>query len=43
MTRQDIEALMEMDKWLSTQYNQTNGLKRNEIWVSNLGIRLGII
>ena len=30
MTRQDIEALKEMDRWLSTQYNQTNGPERNK-------------
>ena len=30
MTRQDIEALREMDRWLSTQYNQTNGPERSK-------------
>ena len=29
MTRQDIEMLREIDRWLSTQYNQ-NGPKRNK-------------
>ena len=30
MTRQDIEVLREIDRWLSTQYNRTNGPKRNK-------------
>ena len=30
MTRQDIEMLREIDRWLSMQYNQTNGPKRNK-------------
>ena len=43
MTRQDIEVLMEMDKWLSTQYNWTNGPKRNKrfglaTWVLGWGL-----
>ena len=43
MTRQDIEALREMDRWLSTQYNQTNGPKRNKrfglaTWVLGWGL-----
>ena len=43
MTRQDIEMLREIDGWLNTRYNQTNGLKRNKrfglaTWV--LGWRL---
>ena len=29
MTRQDTDTLREMDRWLSIQYNQTNGPKRN--------------
>ena len=43
MTRQDIEALREMDRWLSTQYNRTNGPKRNKrfglaTWVLGWGL-----
>ena len=43
MTRQDIEALREMDRWLSTQYNQTNGPERNKrfglaTWVLGWGL-----
>ena len=43
MTRQDIEMLREIDRWLSTQYNQTNGLKRNKrfglaTWVLGWGL-----
>ena len=30
MTRQDIETLKEIDRWINTQYNQTNGPKRNK-------------
>ena len=30
MTRQDIEAVWEIDRWLSVRYNQTNGLKKIE-------------
>ena len=43
MTRQDIEMLREIDRWLSTQYNKTNGLKRNKrfglaTWVLGWGL-----
>ena len=43
MTRQDIEALREMDRWLSTQYNWTSGPKRNKrfglaTWVLGWGL-----
>ena len=43
MARQDIEMVREMDRWLSAQYNQTNGPRRNSrfglaTWV--LGWRL---
>ena len=43
MTRQDIEALREMDRWLSAQYNQTNGPERNKrfglaTWVLGWGL-----
>ena len=43
MTRQDIEALKEMDRWLSTQYNQTSGPERNKrfglaTWVLGWGL-----
>ena len=43
MTRQDIEALREMDRWLSIQYNWTNGPKRNKrfglaTWVLGWGL-----
>ena len=43
MTRQDIETLREMDRWLSTQYNQTNGPERNKrfglaTWVLGWGL-----
>ena len=43
MTRQDIEMLREIDGWLNTQYNQTNGLKRNKrfglaTWVLGWGL-----
>ena len=43
MTRQDIEMLREIDRWLSTQYNQTNGPKRNKrfglvTWVLGWGL-----
>ena len=43
MTRQDIEMLTEIDRWLSTQYNQTNGPKRNKrfglaTWVLGWGL-----
>ena len=43
MTRQDIEALREMDRWLSMQYNQTSSSKRNRrfglaTWVLGWGL-----
>ena len=43
MTRQDIEMLREIDRWLSMQYNQTNGPKRNKrfglaTWVLGWGL-----
>ena len=43
MTRQDIEMLRKIDRWLSTKYNQTNGLKRNKrfglvTWVLGWGL-----
>ena len=43
MTRQDIEALKEMDRWLSTQYNRTSGLERDKrfglaTWVLGWGL-----
>ena len=43
MTRQDIETLREMDRWLSMQYNQTSGPKRNRrfglaTWVLGWGL-----
>ena len=43
MTRQDIETLREMDRWLSMQYNQINGPKRNKrfglaTWVLGWGL-----
>ena len=43
MTRQDIEALREMDRWLSTQYNNTNGPERSKrfglaTWVLGWGL-----
>ena len=43
MTRQDIEALKEMDRWLSTQYNWTSGPERNKrfglaTWVLGWGL-----
>ena len=42
MTRQDIEMLREMDRWLSMQCNQTSGSKRNRrfglaTWVLGVG------
>ena len=44
MTGQDIEALREMDRWLSTQYNQTNSPERNKRFgLATWGIRLGTI
>ena len=30
MTREDVEMVREIDKWLSTQYNQTNGPRRDK-------------
>ena len=41
MTRQDIEALEEMDRWLRTQYNQTSGLNKRfglATWVLGWGL-----
>ena len=43
MTRQDIEALREMDRWLSTQCNRTNGSERSKrfglaTWVLGWGL-----
>ena len=43
MTRQDIVMLREIDRWLSTQYNWTNGPKRNKrfglaTWVLGWGL-----
>ena len=43
MTRQDIETLREMNRWLSMQYNQTSGPKRNRrfglaTWVLGWGL-----
>ena len=43
MTRQDIKALREMDRWLSTRYNWTNGPERNKrfglaTWVLGWGL-----
>ena len=43
MTRQDIETLREMDRWLSMQYNQTSSPKRNRrfglaTWVLGWGL-----
>ena len=43
MTRQDIEALKEIDRWLSTQYNRTRGPERNKrfglaTWVLGWGL-----
>ena len=30
MTREDVEMIREIDEWLSMQYNQTSGLRRNK-------------
>ena len=43
MTRQDIEMVREMDRWLSIQYNWTDGPRRNrtfglETWVLGWGL-----
>ena len=43
MTRQDIEMVREMDRWLSAQYNQTDGPGRNRrfglaTWVLGWGL-----
>ena len=43
MTRQEIETLKEIDRWLNMQYNQTNGPKRNKrfelaTWVLGWGL-----
>ena len=43
MSMQDIEMLREIDRWLSMQYNQTNGPKRNKrsglaTWVLGWGL-----
>ena len=43
MTRQDIEMLREIDRWLSMQYNQTDGSKRSKrfglaTWVLGWGL-----
>ena len=43
MTRQDIETLKEMDRWLSMQYNHTSSSKRNRrfglaTWVLGWGL-----
>ena len=43
MTRQDIEMVREMDRWLSVQYNQTNSPGRNRrfglaTWVLGWGL-----
>ena len=39
MTRQDIEALREMDRWLSTQYNRTNSPERSK----RFGLASGVL
>ena len=43
MTREDIEMVREIDQWLSAQYNQTNGSRRNKrfglaTWVLGWGV-----
>ena len=43
MTREDIEMVREIDRWLSVQYNQTNGPRRNKrfrlaTWVLGWGL-----
>ena len=43
MTMQDIEMVREIDRWLSVQYNQTNGPRRNRkfglaTWVLGWGL-----
>ena len=43
MTREDIEMVRDIDRWLSVQYNQTNGSRREKrfklaIWILGWGL-----